>query len=71
MMSGLLPDSMYAWACGEKASGQEKDLKTSDQLIGWLILLVRRVQCMLLYAPDSSWFRRYSQEEENLRVFQV
>lgn len=34
-------DSVYVWACGDKANGQEEDIKTSDVMIGWLILLVR------------------------------
>lgn len=47
-----LPGSIYVWACGEKPSCQEEDLKTSDELIGYLILLVRRlVHAMLHTGP--------------------
>eukprot|EP00903_Cladosiphon_okamuranus_P020345 g18665.t1 len=41
-MGTLLPDSVYVWACGEK-SEQEEDLKTSDELIGCLILLFQAI----------------------------
>lgn len=42
-MGVLLHESVYVWACGEKAAGQEEDLAASDELIGVLILLVKLV----------------------------
>lgn len=42
----LLPDSVYVWACGEKAAGQQEDLAASDELIGCFILLVRLVHAV-------------------------
>ncbi|CAN0084757.1 unnamed protein product [Scytosiphon promiscuus] len=42
-MRNYLSDSVYLWACGEKASGQEGDLKASDELIGFLILVFQAV----------------------------
>lgn len=35
-----LSNSVYAWACGEKAEGEREEPKTSDAVIGWMILLV-------------------------------
>lgn len=40
-MKKHLSRSVYTWACGEKVEGQEEEQKSSDTLIGWLILLVR------------------------------
>lgn len=34
-------DSVYMWACGDKSKDQKEGLKTSDVVIGWLVLLVR------------------------------
>lgn len=35
-----LRDSIYLWACGEKADDEDEFPKLSDRLIGWLILFV-------------------------------
>ena len=37
-----LSDSIYLWACGEKADDEDEEPKLSDKLVGWLILFVRR-----------------------------
>lgn len=65
-MGVLLPESIYVWACGEKVSGQDEDLMTSDELIGYLILLVRRVHTriqvnkMSILVTETNWRSRYS-----------
>ena len=33
-------DSIYVWACGEKAGDEDDDPKLTDRLIGWLVLFV-------------------------------
>lgn len=33
-------DSIYLWACGEKADDEDHDSVLSDRLIGWLVLFV-------------------------------
>ena len=38
-MRRSLSDSVYLWACGEKAD-EDDDPQLFDRLIGWLILLV-------------------------------
>ncbi len=53
-MSGMLPDSIYVWACGEKSSRQAEDLITSDELIGCLILLVRLTMVQQIQAAVVS-----------------
>ena len=35
-----LADSIYLWACGEKAEDQGADCELSDRVIGWVILIV-------------------------------
>lgn len=35
-----LSDSVYLWACGEKANDEDDDTQLCDRLIGWLILFV-------------------------------
>lgn len=35
-----LSDSIYLWACGEKADHDDDDIKLSDRLTGWIILFV-------------------------------
>lgn len=39
-----LADSIYLWACGEKAAHEKDEPKTSDRLIGWLIRWVSQAE---------------------------
>lgn len=36
-----LSDSVYLWACGEKANDEDDDTQLCDRLIGWLILFMQ------------------------------
>eukprot|EP00752_Nemacystus_decipiens_P002630 g2462.t1 len=47
-VGALLPESIYVWACGEQLSDQEEDLKTSDELIGCLILLLQALSYIVV-----------------------
>lgn len=53
-------DSIYLWACGEKADDGDEDPTLSDRLIGWLILLVSMYDDTNLTRKDDAITRRVS-----------
>ena len=50
-MRQRLSDSVYLWACGEKATNEDGDPKLSDMLIGWIILFVS--ECIFLLTSSE------------------
>ena len=43
-----LSDSIYLWACGEKADNEGDAPRLSDRLLGWLILFVSGIDATLV-----------------------